>query len=1648
MKYTRKYNDIRNKVPRRDRLRKLLSGFLAVSTAITMLGGNATVLSADEAATEYALAGAGSGEDVTIHFGDADDQTIKIHVNPETGTEEEASALAGLGFEAGDETETEAGQEKVEAGDLVTISSVDGSLLPDEAEASAEIVTGRAEDKAVEKVEAVADSGPSIEAADSAASAEPAAKTEEEATEEPANSGKAPVPEPAIAEKTEYQVFEISLDNVDEEQYQDGFKVEVTLPEEVIGRDFKLYHIHNGEEPVEIPVDTVGSVDRETGLEAVSGFEFVTEGFSKFVLKYTVDFYWEAGGQVYRYSIDGESSVALSALIESLRVNTGDLTTAQFMEQIESVVFSDASLIEVVREGDDWILYSLASFTTDESLTITMQDGQVFTILVTDPPAGSSNESSNLGDFLTKVTVSGASVIDGQYVVQEGQTYTVTMSFKESKSVQFDNDAILTYHLPSGIVLPQDQTKTISIAIVSGRITYEVPATVRAYADGTITVEFDKTNENYYLLEDATNVGLRISVDARFTEAVSSEGWGKKVERDIVLDTTDNSDAYVTKTAVFDEKTGKFTYTIKVTASGTPMNVNVKDVITGEALIFNNDVIVTGNSSSFTPNTVEKGFDYTFASMQNGEVITITYTASVDLSKASNGIITADQTRNIVTSQKEGGEPHNAEYSHGIELVSLDKSNGSESGTTSDGKKLYSWTIDYNPMAKLSVKGDTIKDTIESASQAYMTYHGDVTVKVYDSSGIQVATRTFTPDTTSWSYTIPEEDTAAYHYVFEYQTIVDQIKVDQSGQAILLKNDVSGGERTDSGGIIVNPTEETTITKAVESSNSTEVRWVSTVHVPKSGLSSAVVTDILPNIYRGNIGLDGYENVYDAYKNGSLEITGLLSGESYDVSTSDKEVVITFYKDEGKSQQGLQGTSTAGGRDITIKLTTLVNQDWLQYGYNHPGDYRSTHTNEIRINGKSAQALVTFAPPSLEKKGEKLDSTHFMYTLVLSGDITAPISIEDTFDTSLLQVATDLAATWNYFKIFGGDQYSQYSGKSSVNYSDTENGILITADDVPRQANGEYYPYYRITYFLKLKDGVNLEDLAVENGGSYDLTNTATWGGHTTSYTYTTIYDFLDKKLLKEATSTDRQVQYQITFNPAKAELNGGQKITMTDTLNEHLSIDYTSISITTDPEDAEVSYVLQGVDGGGTLATYTIPDSTKVVITYNAMVVGNGIIHYTNVVEANGQTETVEKTTEVNIEGEGEGAVADLKVVKLDGYDASKKLAGVQFKLYSADLTDSGSRYDLSLDNSGVYEMILTTDKDGVLAIDGKKMKIIIGVKYYLEEIAAPDGYQKLSFPYQFTLEDSMDEVNYGQYIYFYNDSFQIKNWPLEGLVIEKYVDSSASSDYTKSFTFEVSILTEGGAVDTNVNKTYGNMRFVNGIATVYLKDGEQASAWDMPPGTKFKVEEKDADGYIVSTTVGETTTEGSSYTGTTSTNYTKVSFTNKKNSVDLSIVKVNGADRTTPLSGAGFTLWQLQKTGKGTHTGDDPVVSALTDNEGKTSFSELSDGYYEIVETTVPTGYIITDSGSFFIHVHDRSITLLTKDTNKVVTDWEEYNPGEGDSIQVENTTVTIGNPPGAVLPATGGTGTRWIYLIGVLLIALAGAGFILVRRRRELL
>ena len=674
-----------------------------------------------------------------------------------------------------------------------------------------------------------------------------------------------------------------------------------------------------------IHFDDDSAAGDETVTAKVNGdtdIKFTADSFSVYGVVYTVDFTY--GG--FTYKMDGDGRVLLSVLAEELGLYEKDYDKAFEISNVSEVTFTDYDLIDVEKQADgDWLLQSLAPFSSEETLTITMNDGVKFIVDVTDDQV-----SSNLVDFLTNAVITGAAQdSEGRYEVEAGKEYNIILSFAESSSHQFDNRATLTYTMPDGLTILSRQTGGLKVNIVYKGRTYQVDATYDLGTDGNLQIKFDENDPDFHHLENSTNVSFRFSYNGAFDGSEENIHFSEDIERDIVFEEPEPGQAYVSKSGTFDEETGKFTYTITVEATGDITNVNVKDVISGNALIFNNDVQVSGNSSSYRDNGAANGFDYTFASMREGEVITITYSASVDFSKDTDkdGKISVDQTKNTATVQPDGGNPHSSEYSHEIAFKTTKKSNGTPDGTTADGDKIYKWTITYNELMLASAGGDTIKDTIAAGSTEYMKYYGDgLSIKVTDKNG-NVEERTVPYSSlqsysdSSWTYKIPESDTQPYMYEITYYTVVDMEKVEGTGNTVTVTNDANGT----SGSADVTPESVISVTKSVDSFTTEEVNWSVTLGVPENGLAQAVVTDTFPSIW-----LNG-RNIYDLLKDGSLQITGLLDGESYTVeNVGQGQVKITFYQDRGKSITGLK--ATPGGHTITVKLTTLVDQEWLQAG--------------------------------------------------------------------------------------------------------------------------------------------------------------------------------------------------------------------------------------------------------------------------------------------------------------------------------------------------------------------------------------------------------------------------------------------------------------------------------------------------------------------------------------------------------------------------------------------------------------------------------------------------------------------------------------------------------------------------------------------
>ena len=144
--------------------------------------------------------------------------------------------------------------------------------------------------------------------------------------------------------------------------------------------------------------------------------------------------------------------------------------------------------------------------------------------------------------------------------------------------------------------------------------------------------------------------------------------------------------------------------------------------------------------------------------------------------------------------------------------------------------------------------------------------------------------------------------------------------------------------------------------------------------------------------------------------------------------------------------------------------------------------------------------------------------------------------------------------------------------------------------------------------------------------------------------------------------------------------------------------------------------------------------------------------------------------------------------------------------------------------------------------------------------------------------------------------------------------------------------------------------------------------------------------------------------------------------------------------LSGSRFVLCRKNDEGGFEAVGEYGLgpegLIDLTNGTEKT-FKGMSNGLYWLSETNAPPGYIILTKDIYF-SVSDGAVTLTDEEGKE-----ETYS---GVELLDDNTTIAVKNTPGAALPHTGGSGTSRIYLLGILIACLSGAGFILSSRKKR--
>ncbi len=115
--------------------------------------------------------------------------------------------------------------------------------------------------------------------------------------------------------------------------------------------------------------------------------------------------------------------------------------------------------------------------------------------------------------------------------------------------------------------------------------------------------------------------------------------------------------------------------------------------------------------------------------------------------------------------------------------------------------------------------------------------------------------------------------------------------------------------------------------------------------------------------------------------------------------------------------------------------------------------------------------------------------------------------------------------------------------------------------------------------------------------------------------------------------------------------------------------------------------------------------------------------------------------------------------------------------------------------------------------------------------------------------------------------------------LAVSKTLVSKRTADVNQEFTFTVTLS------DTNINGAFGDMTFVDGVATVALRGGQTKTAKGLPTGITYTVTEATADGFVLTSKTGDT--------GTITQTASTAAFTNTREVGDLTISKTVISDK-----------------------------------------------------------------------------------------------------------------------------------------------------------
>ena len=1103
-----------------------------------------------------------------------------------------------------------------------------------------------------------------------------------------------------------------------------------------------------------------------------------------------VDFEYSVNGKMYQFSLPGGEKIALSDLIEVLGIigdtNNGEKaafnSVDSFLKEVANVEFSDESLVKVTPMEGDWELESLQPFNTKESLTITMKNGDVIMVKVTD---------ENLGSYITSMNfyrIGEDGTARKTDTFNDGDHAKVQMNFSIGNNTL--TERTLNYQLPVNMQIAEG-INTIAKDANGNRV-----GTFQVDTSGLITLQFDEEYDikkafDGVIVFDSQVKNTNGSTDqtVNFTDTISITVKPQEKPK--------NSDLSITKTGTLNKDTKTISYNVQIsTRKGSDGPINFSDWLTTNGVdvthnLQNGQTITltkmdeNGHTSTVTGTVVKDGTTFrvnNLPALGPNESYSFSYTSSYTNITSSNGYANVSNSARA----EDNSNGNNATTQQEISQSKINKWASTEGGK-------IKWTITIGSDGE-DLSGYQLSDTMTVNSE---TVTLPSTIKV-NNSNVEVS---------DWPYTFPAGTTGVV-------TVVYYTDYDSANPANIHNEvEISKGTEHYSTDVWYKPSETTPpdkydVTKQAPDKNAPEdegikynddgqaiLTWTAKIEMPLAGkdLSQITYTDKMTSYNGREDPLAGEHYTTIGLLNSSLAVwcdtsgTPLVRGTDYEVYDSDGILVpADSTSDEmmtGFTIRFISADKINSDTAISLKYKSVAVLDmntgetWTFSNRGKIPSTSSTATFDYTKKGKidKQTSAEDRYPETWEDRTYGSDKYHsgvttidykdktIYYRVVLdtentSGTYTTNIVVKDQLPVGLKYVNGSLDAWYiqgrneTYQNNGGRYQYNsndqgmhslvKTDGNITESYDPETNILTVTIGQASKESR-----YIELYYKATVEDD---EYWSVDSNTKKQYTNTVSWGDVSDRETVVVTHE--DNLLSKvgaaievgETPNTKQAMKYLLTVNPQGLDLiDHADTITVTDTMtlsNQSTIAQFIPTSVKvyeydknkTDNKGDEISQTRYHFTYDATKQTieFTLPDEMPIVVEYQyefptVDAINNTTINNSAVISGISKSTTEHEETFHQESGSATTYRRELDIYKVDQQDYSKGLPGAKFRIEKFDK----ERKQWSAVDSGSPDKLWEVDSSGHLYVNGgsgSEGNMPADTLYRITEEVAPANYIK----------------------------------------------------------------------------------------------------------------------------------------------------------------------------------------------------------------------------------------------------------------------------------------------------------------------------------